>query len=203
MSYAKDDTPQVPEAVSQVPTPVPHSSHRATRSFLSSTGSHRHLPLAPSCSSGQGPIRHSDPITQTQSLHSLAGTLGHTPNDKQPGPGLQTRTGAAGCRHDRQCLPAPSCQAEALHRTQRARLVSCRKEMGGEGHRLQGLQLFCSLSPPSITPGWAVSALTLIAPIHHSINQSFIHSFLFLYLSIYLVVPCPVSVSWALACTKS
>lgn len=167
----KTKPPQVPEAVSQVPMPVPSSSHRATESFLSSTRSHRHLPLAPSCSSGQGPVRPSDPITQTQSLHSLAGTLGHTPDDKQPGPSLQTRTGATGCWHGRQRLPAPPCEAEALHRAQRAWLVSCKKETEVVKGPLQGLQLFGfqgpEYAPASIAPGWAVSALLLIAPTHH------------------------------------
>lgn len=67
---------------------------------------------------------HSDPVTQTECLHSLAGTLGHTPDNKQPGPCLQTRTGAASRGHGRQCLPALPCKAEALHGAQGAWLVS-------------------------------------------------------------------------------
>lgn len=58
-------------------------------------------------------------------------------------------------------------------------------DRGCKGHRLRGLQLFCSLSPEygpaGITPGWAISALLLIAPTHHLIIYSFrfpfVHSF--------------------------
>ena len=110
------------------------------------------------------PIRHSDPITQTQCLHSLARTLGHTPNDKQPGPSLQTRTGAAGCGHGRQGLPAPPCKAEALHGAQRAWLVSCRKET----EVVNGTD--CK---DSSSFAWVTRALLLIAPIHHSFISSY------------------------------
>lgn len=76
---------------------------------------------------------HSDPVTQTECLHSLAGTLGHTPDNKQPGPCLQTRTGAASRGHGRQCLPALPCKAEALHGAQGAWLVSCKETEVGQG----------------------------------------------------------------------
>lgn len=86
------------------------------------------MPLALSCSSGQGPRRHSDAISQTQSLHGLAGTLRHAPDDKQPGSRLQTGAGAAGCGHGGQHRPAPPGKAEALCGAQRARLVPCRRQ---------------------------------------------------------------------------
>lgn len=152
--------------------------------FPSSTRSDRHLRLALSCSSGQGPVRHSDSITQTQSLHSLAGTLGHTPNHKQPRPSLQTRTGATCCGHDRQCLPAPPCKAEALHRAQRARLVSCRKEtkvVKGTGYRAPAL-LFPEprVWPSRHHPRMGYQYLTAHCPhlpFIHSFIHSFVHSF--------------------------
>lgn len=128
VSCTKDEGhPHVLGAVSQVPpcaslTPQSHSELSQQRKEPQTPAPGTELLL------WTGPIRHSDPIAQTQCLHSLTGTLGHTPDGKQPRPSLQTRTGAAGCGHSWQCLPAAPCQAEALYRAQGTRLVSCRKE---------------------------------------------------------------------------